>query len=438
MKAHQLKAAAVLAFGFAVGVAPARSSIPVSGDPVRFWQDVMIGSIALPPDLAGHPYAMVDVAMFDAVNQAAGKRYHGYIAGLSTAGGDMRAAASQAAHDVLVQVNPGGKAGYDTALAASLALVPDSAAKTSGISTGATVAAAVLSKRAGDGFGAPYTYTPSGLPGGWAPTPDEMIPAQFKFLGSTDPWVIASPSSLRPGPPPALDSAAYTAAFNEVKSLGSATSLTRTADQTAAAQFIAGVNSPFERTSLNAAETAGLSSLASARLFAMASVAYADSVTSVFEAKYHYDFWRPVTAIRAANSDGNPDTVADPGWHALVFTPPFPSYSSAATGTAAAYDGVLENFLGPNYHFCLDGPTTRCWNRLSDATTEFANARVWGGVHWRFDVDASLGIGASVSEEVLGARAFAAVPEPASWAMLLIGFGAIGYQSRRRRVVVAA
>lgn len=438
MRARQLTIAAAVAWGSAAGYAPADAAIPVSGDPVRYWQDVMVGSIALPPDLAGHPYAMVDVAMFDAVNQTVGKPYHGYLNGLATAGGDTRAAASQAAHDVLVQVNPGGKAGYDTALANSLALVPDGAAKTAGIATGATVASAVLAKRAGDGYGAPYTYTPSGLPGRWAPTPDEMIPAQFKFLGSTDPWVIASASSFRPGPPPALGSAAYTAAFDEVKSLGSATSTTRTADQTDAANFIANVSSPFERIALNAAESEGLSSIASARMFAMASVAYADSVTSVFEAKYYYDFWRPVTAIRAADADGNPDTVADADWHALVFTPPFPSYSSAATGTAGAVDGVLSGLLGNNYSFCLDGPTTRCWNSLADATTEFANARVWGGVHWRFDTDASLVIGGSVSNVVLDARAFQAVPEPATWALMVVGFGTIGFQSRRRAAIVAA
>lgn len=434
MKISKL-AAATLISGFATVPAGAAA---VSGDPVRYWQDVMIGSIALPPDLAGHPYAMVDIAMFDAVNQTSGRPYYGYLGSLATGGGDTRAAASQAAHDVLVQVNPGGAAGYDAALSASLALVTDSAAKAAGIATGASVAAAVLAKRAGDGYGAPYSYTPSGLPGRWAPTPDENIPGQFKFLGSTDPWVIASPSSLRPGPPPALDSAAYTAAFNEVKSLGSATSTTRTADQTAAAVFIATANSPFERIALNAAEAKGLSSLDSARMFAMVSVAYADSVTSVFEAKYYYDYWRPVTAIRAADTDGNPDTVADPNWHALVFTPPFPSYSSAATGTAGAVDGVLEGFLGTSYHFCLDGSTTRCWNSLADATTEFADARIWGGAHWRFDIDASLGIGSSVGQLVLGAQAFEAVPEPDIWALMIVGFGIIGCQHRRRRSVVTA
>ncbi len=415
----------------------ASASIPVAGDPVRYWQDVMINSIALPPDVAGHPYAMVDVAMFDAVNQTSGKRYHGYLGGLATGGGDTRAAAPQAAHDVLMQVNPSGSAGYDAALTASLALIPNSAAKTAGIATGATVAAAVLAERAGDGYGAPYTYAPTGLPGRWAPTPDEMIPAQFKYLGSTAPWVISSAASFRPGPPPTIGSAEYTAAFNEVKSLGSATSTTRTTDQTEAAQFIANVNSPFERIALDAAETRGLSSLESARMFAMTSVAYADAVTSVFEAKYYYDYWRPVTGIRAADTDGNPDTIADPNWHALVFTPPFPSYSSAATGTAGAVDGVLEGLLGNSYHFCLDGPTTRCWNSLADATTEFANARVWGGVHWRFDTDASLVIGSDVSRSVFDARAFAAVPEPASWTLMVAGFGLVGF-IRRRRTVVAA
>ncbi len=422
----------------ALACAVPAAAVPVSGDPVRFWQDQMIGSLALPPDLLGHPYAMVDVAMFDAVNQTTGKTYHGYIKNLVTAGGDTRAAASQAAHDVLVKVNPAGAAGYDAALAASLALVPDGAAKAAGIATGAAAAAAVVARRTGDGYGAPYAYTPSGLPGRWAPTPDEGIPAQFKFLGSTDPWVIASPSVYRPGPPPALGSAAYTAAFDEVKSLGSATSTTRTQDQTEAAQFLANVNSPFERIALAAAESKGLSSLDSARVFAMASVAYANSVTSVFEAKYHYDYWRPVTAIRAADIDGNPDTLADPNWHALVFTPPFPSYSSAATGTASAFDDVLAGLIGNNYSFCLDGPTTRCWNSLSDATTEFANARVWGGVHWRFDVDASLGIGNKIAGDVLGAHAFQAVPEPASWVLMIVGFAAVGCFNRRTRGVVTA
>ena len=412
----------------------AGANVPVTGDPVRYWQDVMIGSIAVPPDLAGHFYAQVDVAMFDAVNQTSGNRYHGYLGSLVTPGGDTRAAASQAAHDVLVAINPLQTATYDAALAASLALVPGGAAKTAGIGTGATVAAALLAKRAGDGFGAPFSYTPAGVPGRWQPTPDEMIPAQFKDLASVTPWVIASPASYRPGPPPALDSAAYTAAFDEVKALGAATGSTRTPDQTAAAIFLATANSPFERTALDAAEAQGLSTLASARMFAMASVAYADAVTAVFDAKYHYDYWRPVTAIRAAGSDGNPDTAADPDWHALVFTPPFPSYTSAATGTASAFNGVLEGLLGSSYHFCLDGATTRCWDSFADATTEFANARVWGGVHWRFDTDTSLGMGASISDAVLGARAFAAVPEPATWALMLAGFGFVGSAMRRRHV----
>ncbi len=431
----------LVALTVAAGLAaasPGHAAAPVAGDPVQYWQDVMLGSLAGPPDPAGHGFAIVDVAMFDAVNQTAGKPYHGYLGNIVTAGGDTRAAASQAAHDVLVQLNPGGAAGYDASLAASLALIPNGAAKTAGIATGATVAADVLASRAGDGFNTTVPYTPSGVIGRWAPTPDEMIPAQFTQLGTVTPWVIPSSSSYRPAPPPALTSAAYTAAFDEVKSLGSATSMTRTADQTAAAVFLATDNQPFEYTALNAAEDKGLSSLASARMFAMTSVAYADSVTATFNAKYHYDFWRPVTAIRAADLDGNPDTAADPAWHALLFIPPFPSYTSAATGTGAAVDGVLEGLLGNNYSFCLTGSSTRCFASLADATTEWGNDRVWGGMHWRFDVNAGLAIGADVGRAVLSAHAFQAVPEPATWAMMLAGFGLAGAIARRRRATVAA
>ena len=293
-----------------------------------------------------------------------------------------------AAHNALVALDPGNAATYDAALTASLALVSNGAAKTKGIATGSAYAAAALANRANDGSFANVPYTPSGIPGHWAPTPPVFIPAVDTQWGASTPWLAKSGDQFRPAPPPALTSAEYTAAFNLSKAIGSATSTTRTPDQTFSANFWAADTggAPWAQAAIAGAKAKGLGTLDNARLFARLSVAQADAIISVFNTKYFYDFWRPVTAIQAADTDGNPATIADPTWQPLLFTPPFPSYTSAHAENAGAAAAILDATLGTSTGFCLtDAVGNRCWSSYDAAALDAMNSRVWGGIHWTFD-----------------------------------------------------
>jgi hypothetical protein len=429
-------AVSLLAGAAAASATPALAVIPVSGDPVLYWNQVLSTGLAGSPTVTSRGFAMVGVALHDSVNATLGNPDYSYLKGVATPGGDTRAAASVAAHTLLVQLNPAKQAEFDAALAASLALVPDGAAKTNGIATGLAIGQATLAARTGDGSalaaGAPYT--PTGLPGDWAPTPNGFAPAALPGWGAVDPWLLDSADQFRPGAPPTLTDAAYSAAFNAVKDIGSAASLTRTADQTASAQFWAGApgTGPWIQAGIEAAQAKGLSTLENARLFGSLSVAMADATIATWDAKYAYDYWRPVTAIRLADLDGNPGTAADLGWSPLIVTPPHPSYVSAHAAAAGAAWTILGAYLGDDNPFCLTFGTTRCWTGYGDAATDAANSRLWGGIHWGFDNSTGLALGQAVAGHALADITFDAVPEPATWAMMVLGFGLAGALLRRR------
>ena len=431
--------ATLFAAGLAVlatGLGQPASAAGVGDDPVLYWNELLITSLTPNPVFASRHAAMVNVAMHDAVNAAVGRPNYGYLGSLEKNGGDSRAAASAAAHAVLKALYPANAATYDAALAASLALVPDGPDKAKGIATGAGLGAKILAQRAGDGWNAVVPYTPSGDPGRWAPTPPGFAAPAVPQWGSVDPFLMTSGDQFRPAAPPAIDSVAYAAAFEEVRLIGSAGSLTRTVDQSAAATYWAAASGPgpWLRAAIEAASAGGASSIETAATFARMSVAMMDASIGIFEAKYHYDYWRPVTAIRNADLDGNAATDKDAGWTPFITTPAHPSYISGHSGIAASATFILADAYGDATPFCVGWlGNDRCWSNFSASADDAANSRLWGGIHWRFDNEAGLELGRSVGEWTLAANAFGAVPEPGSWVMLITGFGLSGAVMRKRR-----
>lgn len=441
-------AAALVAVGLLWSNPAAAATIPADGDPVLFWADVLATSL-LPsapgtpppfaPPLSTRAVAMVSVAVHDAVNASLGGPNNSYLQGVATQGGDTRVAASVAAHDVLVALFPTKAADIGAALSQQLAQVPDGAAKSNGMVTGGAIAAAMLSLRADDGITGTVPYAPQapGTPGHWQPTPPLNAAFAFTQLGQVDTWLVDSGSQFRPGPPPALDSAEYAASFNQVKEIGAVDSATRTADQTAAAQFWATQTpNPMLRLAIALAEDRELSTLDNARLFALMSTVTADAAITTWDAKLHYDFWRPVTAIQNADIDGNPATLADGDWVPLIANPPYPGYTSGLIAVVGAGALTLQELLGNDFGFCFDHPggaPQRCWDNFDDLITELTLNRIWAGIHFDFDMTAGLTLDRNILGFALASDAFDAVPEPAMIGLFGLGAAALLAAGRRRK-----
>jgi membrane-associated phospholipid phosphatase len=356
--------------------------------------------------------AIVHAAIYDAVN-AIDRSYTPLFADVQAPrGASLDAAAAQAAHDTLVALFPAHQATYDATLAADLADIPPGRARL-GAAVGQAVAQQILAWRSTDGSSAQVPYTPGSGPGVWQPTPPAFAPAIAPQWGHVTPFAIPSDSAFRPPPPPALTSAEYTAAFNEVKSLGAAGSTTRTADQSQIAQFWYGAAPTgsvtpagyWNQIAQDIAQRQGDSLVQDARLFALLNVAQADALFAVFDAKYTYNFWRPVTAIRAADTDGNPATAPDPTWSSFLVTPAHPSYISAHSGVSSASAAVLAAFFGSDaipFTFSSDSlpGVTRSFASFSAAAQEASDSRVYAGIHWRFDVQAGQTLGSAVGDYV--------------------------------------
>lgn len=422
---------AALCLAFAC-VQPANAAVVVTDNPVLYWNQLMLDT--LPGSAAIRSYAMMNIAMYDSVNATQGYKYKSYLNGVTNPGGNGNAAAIQAAHDILVDANPGGAAQYGAALSSSLAQIPDSAAKARGIVTGKAYAAAMIAKRTNDGAFDSVSYSFSGLPGRYAPTAPGFGPPIFPQFPTVKPFLLNSQSQFRVGPPPDLASQAYADAFNQVKELGSLISGTRTPDQEAAAKFWSTANgSTYMRLALEISADEGLSTFENARLFALLGTGIADTLISVWDNKYHYDFWRPVTAIQNADTDGNPLTEADTSWQSLINAPPHQSYVSAHSALGAMATGILLKTIGDESFCATIGPNYRCWDSLDALSTDGSSSRIWGGIHFNFDREAGLSVGRQVAEWELSQIAFSAVPEPGTWTMMIAGFGLMGSMLRRRR-----
>jgi membrane-associated phospholipid phosphatase len=435
---------------------PPRYSPPAGPNPtarLAYWNEVALRAIAVdhtPPFLGGavvvaeqlgptrtsRVLAIVHIAIYDALN-AICKHYPGYSGPLMAfADSSQDAAIAQAAHDTLVALYPRQANRFDTWLAADLARLPAGREKLNGIDIGRRAAAAILALRSNDGvyYGEPVVgqdYFPSNAPGQWRPDPVSRIQiALGAFWRRLTPFVLQSPTQFRLPPPPALASDAYARAFAEVKQLGGdgiRTPTRRSADQTLAGIYwaydgTAWIGTPprlYNQIAVQLALQRTRDPLELARVLALVNVSIADATIVVWNAKYSYDFWRPVTAIREASpgtsptglGDGNPATLADPNWTALGapasnltgpnFTPPFPAYPSSHAGLGGAMFQMLRRLYGEHIAFTflsdeLNGITRdnrgrvrprlpRSFASLSQAEEENGQSRIYLGIHWQFD-----------------------------------------------------
>ena len=398
----------------------------MAGNVVLDWNDVVLEATrqaANPPPLAARNVAIVHAAIYDAVN-AIDQTSQPYFADVSApAGTSPEAAAAAAAHRALVNLYPTQTSRFDQALAVSLDGIPDGAPLTDGIALGHSVADAILAWRSGDGFNQPVVYTPGSDPGDWQPTPPGFGPPIVPHWGNVTPFTMTSGDQFRPDGPPSLTSPEYTAAFNEVKEIGSISSTSRTAEETEIARFWADSSvSHWNQIAATVSEGQGLNLSENARLFALMNLATADAYISNFEAKYVFDFWRPVTAIRAADTDGNADTMPDATWTPLLITPPIPAYSSGHSTFGAAAAVTLASFFGTDdIAFTSSSGSlagvTRSFTSFSQAADENARSRLLGGIHWSFDNDDALVAGRELGEYVVTNFL---VPAPARVASLVV------------------
>src|SRR6266704_132391 len=317
------------------------------------------------------------------------------------------AAAATAGHDTLVALYPTMKATLDQQLASELATIPNRAGKQQGIQVGQAVAARLIAIRANDGSAAtPQPFVPGNQPGNYRPTPPKFPAPVFTNWGNVTPFVLNDTAQFRPDPPPALTSQAYAQALNEVKSLGQNTSTTRTPDQTVIAKFWAG---PIWNTWNEIAENAALAHhtnlVTTARLFAALNLSFADSTIAFYDAKYHYQLWRPITAIRLANTDGNPATVGNPNWTPLAVTAADPSYPGAHSTISATGATVLSAFFGNQDQISVTSDVlpgvVRTFASYNDVATEAGLSRIFAGQHTRIDHEAGLELGHAVAQFVI-------------------------------------
>jgi hypothetical protein len=361
--------------------------------------------------------AMMHVAIHDALN-AIDRRFQPYaFDGQAPAGTSPESAVAAAAHDVLVAVFPQlpSELGLtpaaavdlvEAAYAAALAAIPDTPAKAQGILIGQAAAAAILDLRDADGSETPpfldSTYVPGPNPGDFQFIPGLPF-AAFPNWGNVTTFVLTSSSQYRPKAPYAMTSKKYAADFNEVKSLGAGDSTTRTADQTEIALFwVEGSPQGWNRIARIVSLQHGLDLWQNARLFGLLNLASADAYIADFENKYFYEFWRPITAIRGADNDGNADTVADLTWDSLVGTPPVPEYPSGHSGQGGAMSEVLARFFGDKVSFSTTATTqpgiTRSFTSFSQAAEENGNSRIYVGFHFRHAVTEGIKLGSKVGK----------------------------------------
>jgi len=320
-------------------------------------------------------------------------------------------AAAAAARDVLASVYPNQTAVFDRILNGCLAASPDGDGEDQSVEIGKAAAATILANRANDGANDTSSYATNPTPGHWQPTPPAFANPLEPQWGNVDLFSPGTAAQFQPPAPPALDSDEYAAAFNEVKDLGSATSTTRTAEQTQIARFWAdgaGTITPpghWNRIAADQARRARLNTAVTARLFYQLNVALADAAIVSWSTKYSDDFWRPVTAIRRADEDGNASTAEDTAWASLIATPPFPSYTSGHSTFSGAGATILDNYFGNATAFRTFSDdlvdVSRGFASFQAAADEAGQSRIYGGIHFQFDNLAGKAVGRELGQFVV-------------------------------------
>jgi hypothetical protein len=396
-------------------------TMPARADVIMDWNakvDAISTAKQLVNSANSRGQAMMHVAVFEAVN-AVDKRYTPYRLNLTADRGTSReAAAASAAHDVLIALYPDQKADLDATLEKSLSAVADGEGKSKGIELGRKAAAEIIALRANDGSGTPESYRPQTSPGVYVPT---AVPIE-STAASITPWVMRTASQFRAAPPPALTSDVWTRDLNEIREIGGSKSDKRNAEQTTIARFWFFTGPGTYNQIVRQIATAKQMDLVDcARLYALVAMAASDAFIAVFEAKYVYNLWRPITAIRNADLTSNAATPREASWLPLGTTPMHPEYPCAHCIVASAVSNVLQIVVGNEVgEVTLNSPTapgvTRRWTRLQDYSDEVSNARIYAGFHYRFSTEAGKEMGKKIAElavstQLLGNVA-AAQPKP--------------------------
>ena len=403
--------AAVLA---AANLAPAMALAMKPVSQVVQWNRTLLVIVRTPGAQPAtiHPtrsFAVMHAAIYDAVNAIDGT-HKPYLVRLSASHfASQEAAAAAAAHEVLVQLYPNFQPTLDAQFQQALTQLPN-VGKAEGISIGDTVADRILALRSNDGSNAqPIPYVFGNAPGDYQSTPPNFPKQpQFTHWSRVTPFALESADQFRPGGPPKLTSDRYSDAFDQVKSLGIAGSTTATADEALTGRFWNGaIQNYWNEIAQTASLAHDLTTAENARLFALLNFSFADAVIAFYDAKYTYNFWRPVTAIRAATTDGNPDTEADPNWLPEVGnTTPDPSYPGAHAAISAAGAEVLTSFLHKD-HFEFEVTSEvlpgvdRSFASFRAAAEEATMSRIFAGVHFLFDLTTGHRLGSDVADFVV-------------------------------------
>lgn len=372
-------------------------------DVVTDWNNAALDAIrakSTPPPKASRQLAIVHASIYDAVNGISRRNEPYLVQSAVPASTSKEAAASAAAHQVLITLYPDASliAVFDTLHAKILSSIKASPQKSTGLVWGESVANQILAARSDDGSDA-FIAAPGGSgPGIWIPTPPAFLAYLLPQWGFVRPFTMTSSSQFRPLGPPSLASAEWATAYNEIKPLGVAVNSSRTADQTQIALFWAdgaGTETPpghWNSIAQVVGSTENNDLEQNARLFALLNLAMADAAICAWDAKYFFHNWRPVTAIRNGDTDGNPATAPDPTWSSFIITPPFPDYVSGHATFSGAAATVLAMFYGTDDISFTTGSdflpgVSRSFSKFSDAAAEAAVSRLYGGIHFRFSND---------------------------------------------------
>lgn len=434
---HAFARCCAASLGFVVVVGGA-----ARGDVVTEWNLEALKAIKganTPPPMAARNLAMVQAAVFDAVN-ATDPRYQSYHATVAPQpGASAEAAAVEAAFRVLGSLYPQNLTAFAAKYGQSLDAIPDSAAKQQGRALGQAVAQQMIDWRSNDGSTATVVYAPGTQPGQWRPTPPGNALPLYPHWPNLVPFAITGGNQFRPVGPPALNSSQYAQDYDQVMQYGAKNSTVRTAEQTQVAHFWAdgaGTYTPPGHWNMIVADVAqqrGNTLAENARLFALVNIAMADAGIVSWDAKYQYNFWRPITAIREGDADGNDATSGDAAWEPLIVTPPFPENTSGHSTFSGAASTILASLYGDDFAFTTDSEglpgVTRSFLSFSDAAEEAGISRIYGGIHFDFSNEQGLATGRQLGEYVF-ANYLTAVPEPGVAVTLLACTFTLG---RRRR-----